>query len=248
MRRISPILPEEQGGYINDGFQNSKSDWPQSSEKGPPLNRPGTSNEHDIKDTHEDMESEFRKMFPLRFEEPSLERTFKNYLYRTRQNMVPYTFVLGLSLNVSGLVTGALAETSVSKYYLIMISFSTVSNLLALSMLIVAYISKKDVSISRFPWILFTWIVFLIQLFGINMTFGSLPVTPGSEIMWITYICYFTFVLFPLRMRYCLILNLIMFTTHSVLVAIIPLARSYDDVFDYGKMVSIKLLLLIHML
>ena len=39
-----------------------------------------------------------------------------------------------------------------------------------------------------------------------------------------------------------------MFTTHSVLVAIIPLARSYDDVFDYGKMVSIKLLLLIHML
>ena len=144
-------------------------------------------------------------MFPLRFEEPSLERTFKNYLYRTRQNMVPYTFVLGLSLNVSGLVTGALAETSVSKYYLIMISFSTVFNLLALSMFIVAYISKKDVSISRFPWILFTWIVFLIQLFGINMTFGSLPVTPGSEIMWITCLCYFTFVLFPLRMRYCLI-------------------------------------------
>ena len=238
MRRISPIPPEE-GGYINGAFQNNKSDWPQSSEKGPPHNEPGTSNEQDTKDTHKDMVPEF-KMFQLSFKDPSLELTFKSYLYRTRHNMPTFTFILGLSLNISGLVTGALTEPSNSKYYLIVISLCTVFNLLALSVLIAANIFKKDISVSRIPWILFIWIVFLIQLFGITMTFGSLPVTPGSEMMWIACLCYYTFVLFPLRMRYCFILNLIMFTTHSILVATIPLARSYGNVFDYGKMVSLQ--------
>ena len=241
MRRISPIPPEEKGGYINGAFQNNKSDWPQSSEKGPPHNEPGTSNEQDIQDTHKDMVSVFMHVFQLSFKDPSLERTFKSYLYRTRHNMTTFTFILGLSLNISGLVTGALTEPSNSKYYLIVISLCTVFNLGALSMLIAAYIFfKKDISVSRIPRILFIWIVFLIQLFGINMTFGSLPVTPGSEMMWIACLCYYTFVLFPLRMRYCFILNLIMFTTHSILVATIPLARSYGNVFDYGKMVSLQ--------
>ena len=234
MRRISPIPPEKGGGYING------TDWPQSSEKGPPHNEPGTSNEQDVQDTHKDMVPEFMQVFQLSFKDPSLERTLKSYLYRTRHNMTTFTFILGLSLNISGLVTGALAEPSNSKYYLIVISLCTVFNLGALSMLIAAYIFKKDISVSRIPRILFIWIVFLIQLFGINMTFGSLPVTPGSEMMWIACLCYYTFVLFPFRLRYCFILNLIMFTTHSILVATIPLARSYGDVFDYGKMVSLQ--------
>lgn len=241
MRRISPIPPEEKRGYINGAFQNNKSDWPQSSEKGPPHNEPGTSNEQDIKDIKDTNKvPEFMQVFQLSFKDLSLERMFKSYLYRTRNNMITFTFILGLSLNISGLVTGALDEPSNSKYYLIATSLFTVFNLLALSMLIAAYIFKKDISVPRVPWILFIWIVFLIQLFGINMTFGSLPVTPGSEMMWIACLCYYTFVLFPLRMRYCFILNLIMFLTHSVLVATIPLARSYGNVFDYGKMVSLQ--------
>ena len=240
MRRVSPIPPEKNTTYVNETFQMEKSDWPQSSEKGPPVDRPGPSNAVEVEVSQGTVASEFKHIFYLGFKDPNLERTFKNYMTRTRHNMTTHTFLLGLSLNISGALTVALSEIdlSVSQYYIIALSACFVFNILALLMPLVVRAMKKDLPMFSTPWILFIWTVFLIQLFGISMTFGSLPVVPGSDMMWITCMCYYSFVLFPLRMRYCLILNLVMFAIHCIIITVVPFSRSYFNVLHYDKTVS----------
>ena len=240
MQRVSPTPPPGSNGCINKAFQDNHSDYPESSEKGPPNSQPQTSSQTRNIDTQSgEIASQFNQLFQLKFKDPNLERTFKNYVLRSRHNMATFTFILGLSLNVSGIITEALADSSASEYYLVVISLCVAFNILALSLLAIAYFTKKDFSMSAILWLLFIWSVFLTQLFGANMAFGSLPITPESDVMWITCMCYYSFVLYPMRMRYSLILNLIMFIIHCVMITTVPLSRSYMNVFQYGKLVSI---------
>ena len=178
--------------------------------------------------------------FQLKFSDPDLERTFKLFMLRTRHNMATFTYMLGLSLNLSGVVTVASIDASGSRSesFLTVITLCAAFNSIALILLAVAHYCRRDLSMSSTPWILFIWAVFLVQLCGIDMAFGGVPVSPGSGVMWLASMCYYTFVLYPVRKSFSLILNLITVCTHCVLVIVLPYTRSYSDAFQYGRLVS----------
>ena len=192
----------------------------------------GAQSQNDRKE--QSTENEFTQTFKLSFHDKNLEETFKTYVILTRHSTTLFTFLLSIALNISGLITAGIDYSSDLKYYIIGFSLCALMNC---TLLILSVLGVKQRRTPSLLLIILFWALYAIQV-GVHLPFSSIPLSVGSDVIWITSVCYLTYILYPLRIRYCVLLNLVLIILHTTIVICVPKARGYVDKLQYGYSVS----------